>query len=195
MFGDNTIFCISLKGVSHAVDCKLFACPRHDIERRSTVLAHCHKIGDLCFGQPLTLDMTPSLEDRVSDLERRLRQLSTDIDFSIAKDQELLARLRSGQGTWRALQRMREHEDVVSWSSGDPHSDSSVAGTSTTEMPQTSLLPDNSPTKSSPSSTTEQQQEGDSSALTDQTVVLSERSVSDQNKQTSMTGHRDANSI
>lgn len=137
--------------------------------------------------------MTSSLEDRISDLERRVRQLSAEIDVSIAKDQELLARLRSGQGTWRALQRMRDQEDVFSLSGGDPHSDSSVAATTITEKPKIGFILDEPP-KASPSSTIEQQ-EGDSSALTDQTVVLSERSVSDQNKQTSMIGHRDANSI
>mmetsp|Transcript_12732 Transcript_12732/g.24455 ORF Transcript_12732/g.24455 Transcript_12732/m.24455 type:complete len:217 (+) Transcript_12732:79-729(+) len=44
-----------------------------------------------------------TLERRITDLERRVQQLSKDIDVQLARDKELLARIRSGQGYWRAM--------------------------------------------------------------------------------------------
>lgn len=49
-----------------------------------------------------------SIEQKVSLLECQIRQLSNDIESYIAKDKELLARLRTGRGTWRALRRAQE---------------------------------------------------------------------------------------
>jgi hypothetical protein len=49
-----------------------------------------------------------SLEHKVVNLERQVRQLSTEIDLYIAKDKELLARLRGGRGAWRTFRRAEE---------------------------------------------------------------------------------------
>ena len=134
--------------------------------------------------------MASSLENRLSVLERQLDQLSAEIDQSIAKDQELLARLRSAQGVWRALRRMREQDISV----GDPYDESSVATAVTVNEPPTRLFPNQLPKEGSCSVAAKQRQHGDSSALTDQAVALSERSVSDQNKEKSH-AFRDTNSI
>lgn len=51
------------------------------------------------------MPLSSSLEARVTALERKVRQLSIDIDKFMARDLELLARLR-GQSVWRALRRV-----------------------------------------------------------------------------------------
>lgn len=49
-----------------------------------------------------------SIENKVTQLERKIKQLSNDIEIYIAKDREILARLRSGCGPWRAILRTEE---------------------------------------------------------------------------------------
>ena len=44
-----------------------------------------------------------TLERRITDLESRVQQLSKVIDAQLARDKELLARIRRGQGYWRAM--------------------------------------------------------------------------------------------
>ena len=44
-----------------------------------------------------------TLERRITDLERKVQQLSKDIDAQLTRDMELLARIRSGQRYWRAM--------------------------------------------------------------------------------------------
>ena len=122
----------------------------------------------------------PSLEHRVSALEQKVRQLSHDIDIYIAKDKELLARLRNGQSAWRAMQRTDDAYSLPSVG-GHPFDEPSVARS----------------VRHKPLPGTLQQSHPDGSAATDQAVVvLTERSVSDQNKayDTDMTMH-DTNSV
>ena len=129
--------------------------------------------------------MVTSLEHRVSALERQVRQLSSDIDRSLAKDRELLARLRSGQGAWRALQRMQQEEDMsIPSLDGHPFDESSVVPAPKRRMPQA---------KRELYSTTKQ--EGGCSTSTDQAVVFTDGSMLDPSNGKGTAGHRDANSI
>lgn len=110
-----------------------------------------------------------SLESRITKLERKVRELSIDIELFVAKDKELLARLRSGQGCWRA---MRRSDDF--------------------SLPSLGGHPFDEPTPIQDKAT------GDSSAETDRAVVFAERSNSEQNKaidQEQDMAHRDTNSV
>lgn len=131
------------------------------------------------------------LENRVSALEKQVRQLSTDINRSLAKDRELLARLRSGKGTWRALRNMQQqHDDEV----GHPYDEASViVKQDKMKKKKETLMQKKNNDKELSATVKHQQKCGDSSAGTDQ-AVLEQRSVSDQNKD-SRTGNRDASSI
>lgn len=104
-----------------------------------------------------------SLVHKVTSLERQIQQLSHNIDSLIAKDRELLARLRSGQQPWRAIRRAKEL-------SLHPYDEPSLPG----------FLA---------------HQERDGSALTDETVVLSDKSLTEEKKSPAKGYIRDANSI
>lgn len=119
---------------------------------------------------------TTRLEQRIFTLERKMRQLTSDIEIFIAKDKELLARLRTGQSSWRAMQRVDEAYCMPSSiSSQNPyHEPSSLIG----------KLFQN------------QETGGSDSASTDQAVVSSSRSVSDENQdnENGLVGY-DANTV
>lgn len=106
-----------------------------------------------------------SLEGRITDLERRVQLLSKDIDVQLAKDKELLARIRGGQGYSRAMR----HEDDFS-------------------LPSTGGHPYDEPALDNASSN------GYSSTSTDNAVVLTEKPTSAQNK-LKKTVYRESNSV
>ena len=118
---------------------------------------------------------TTRLEQRIFTLERKMRQLTSDIEIFIAKDRELLARLRTGQSSWRAMRRVDEAYCMPSTSAQNPY-----------DEPSSSLgkLFQNQETR------------GSDSASTDQAVVLSSRSVSDENQdnENGLVGY-DANTV